>query len=71
MVACHGQGQREGEVTHVITDRLEDLSKLLRRMGERDGAFLIRHRHREGATHPVSRDLRDGLGISVPTRDFR
>ena len=39
MIACHGKVQREGDVTHVITDRLEDLSELLRSVGERDEAF--------------------------------
>ena len=34
MLACHGRVQREGEVVHVITDRLEDLSELLRSVGE-------------------------------------
>ena len=36
MIACHGRVQREGEVTHVITDRLEDLSKELRSFGQLD-----------------------------------
>jgi len=38
MLACHGRVQREGEVVHVVADRLEDLSGLLRGVGERDGA---------------------------------
>ena len=38
MLACHGRVQREGAVTHVITDRLEDLSDLLRSVGKRDHA---------------------------------
>ena len=71
MVACHGRVQREGEVTHVITDRLEDLSELLRSVGERDEAFPIRHGRGDGATHPGARDPRDSPGIKVPTRDFR
>ena len=36
MVACHGRVQKEGGVTHVITERLEDLSGLLRQVGDRD-----------------------------------
>jgi error-prone DNA polymerase len=71
MIACHGRVQREGEVTHVITDRLEDLSELLRSVGERDEAVPIRHGRGDGATHPGARDLRDEPGIRVPTRDFR
>ena len=38
MLACHSRVQREGEVVHVVADRLEDLSGLLRSVGERDGA---------------------------------
>ncbi len=39
MIACHGRVQREGEVIHVITERLEDLSDLLRSVGDRDEPF--------------------------------
>jgi len=36
MLACHGKVQREGDVLHVIADRLEDLSGLLRSVGDRE-----------------------------------
>ena len=36
MLACHGRVQHEGGVTHVITDRLEDLTPLLRQVADRD-----------------------------------
>ena len=55
MFACHGRVQREGEVIHVIADRLEDLSDLLGRVGD----------FQEGPGIP------SGCGIKVPTRDFR
>jgi len=58
MLACHGRVQREGEVTHVITDRLEDLSDLLRSVGERDEAFPIQLGRGDGATHPAGQDPR-------------
>jgi error-prone DNA polymerase len=35
MIACHGRVQREGEVIHVVTERLEDLSPMLRDVGRR------------------------------------
>ncbi len=35
MLACHGKVQREGEVIHVVADRLEDLSVLLRSVADR------------------------------------
>jgi error-prone DNA polymerase len=60
MVACHGRVQREGEVTHVITDRLEDLSDLLRAVGEMESAFPLRHGRGDGGTHPGAPDPRDG-----------
>ena len=40
MLACHGRVQREGEVIHVIADRLEDLSGLLRSVGEREETLI-------------------------------
>ena len=69
MLACHGRVQREGEVVHVITDRLQDLSGLLHSMGERDHAG-------SAPDGPTGRTLdapefRTGSGIRVPTRDFR
>ncbi len=38
MLACHGRVQRKGRVVHVIADRLEDLTGLLRGVGTRDAA---------------------------------
>ncbi len=58
MIACHGRVQREGEVTHVITDRLEDLSELLRSVGERDEAFPIQRGGGDAVTHPAAPDPR-------------
>jgi len=66
MIACHGRVQREGEVVHVITDRLEDLSDLLRSVGERDGSGLD-SRAACGVNVPNARPS----SIKVPTRDFR
>jgi hypothetical protein len=67
MIACHGRVQREGEVIHVITERLEDLSDMLRSIGERDEPFPIKYGRGDGATHPGTRDPRDGTG-RVPGR---
>ena len=33
MIAVHGTLQREGEVIHIVTDRLEDLTPLLHQVG--------------------------------------
>ena len=73
MIACHGRVQREGEVIHVVTDHLEDLSHLLRSVGERDEPFPIRHGRVDGATHPAGRDPRTGPGAALdgaPARDI-
>jgi error-prone DNA polymerase len=56
MLAGHGRVQREGEIIHVIADRLEDLSDLLDRVGA------------PAENPPVRGDPR---GLKVATRDFR
>ncbi len=85
MIACHGKVQREGEVVHVVADRLTDLSDMLRSVGRR--TFAPRTGRGDEARHggtPDPRetrfrpprdiyvpDLRNETGIKVPTRDFR
>ena len=64
MIACHGRVQREGEVIHVVTDHLEDLSELLRSVGEYHEPFPIVHGRGDGATHPAGRDPRTGPGVT-------
>ena len=71
MIACHGRVQREGEVIHVVTDRLEDLSDSLRSVGERDEPFPITHGRGDGATHPAGRDPRSGPGAGPGGRPVR
>jgi len=63
MLACYGRVQREGEVVHVVTDRLEDLSDLLRRIGERDQAFPLQYDRGDGVTHPAAPDPRRQAGV--------
>ncbi|NPD70135.1 error-prone DNA polymerase (plasmid) [Lichenicola cladoniae] len=71
MIACHGKVQREGEVIHVVTDRLDDLSDLLWSVGDQDGAFPIRHGQGDVVTHPATRDPRDGPGAGPGGRPIR
>jgi error-prone DNA polymerase len=76
MLACRGRVQREGEVTHVIANRLEDLSGLLQGVEERDAAAPLGPLEPTGLGGRPARDiyipdLRLGSGIKVPTRDFR
>ena len=68
MLVCHGRLQREGNVIHVVSDRLEDATALLRSIGEADD-LAIRYGRGDGATHPVRHDPRNS--IRVPSRDFR
>ena len=71
MIACHGKVQREGDVIHVVTDRLEDLSDLLRSVGDRDEPFPLTHGRGDGATHPGAPDKRDGPGAGPGGRPVR
>jgi len=58
MVAIKGTLQREGDVIHVIADRLEDMTPLLHSVGARD--FPHRPNPGDGATRG-GRDVRDGM----------
>ena len=60
MIACHGKVQKESGVIHVITDRLTDLSGLLRDVGERDDPV---HSPPAAATKPAT--------AAAPTRAAR
>ncbi len=60
LVACHGRVQRTGEVVHLVADRLEDLTPMLRGL-ERGAASSDDAHGRDRGTPP----------IKVPTRDFR
>ncbi|NPD66648.1 error-prone DNA polymerase [Lichenicola cladoniae] len=71
MIACHGKVQREGEVVHVVTDHLEDLSQLLRSVGDQDDPFPIEHGRGDVVTHPAARDPRDGPGAGPGGRKIR
>jgi len=62
MLACHGRVQREGAVIHVITDRIEDLSGLLRSVGEREETLAVRSGRCDEARHGVGSDP-GGCGV--------
>ncbi|MBU6496886.1 MAG: error-prone DNA polymerase [Rhodospirillales bacterium] len=65
MLACHGRLQREGEVVHIIAERLEDLSDLLHDIGRRGTPLPVPHGRGDEAVHPAGADLR------VRARNFR
>ncbi|WP_419728992.1 error-prone DNA polymerase [Lichenicola sp.] len=71
MIACHGKLQREGDVTHVVTDRLEDLTPLLRSVGNQDTPFPLQHGRGDAVTHPGAADPRDGPGAGPGGRPVR
>ena len=56
---------------HVITDRLEDLSDLLRSVGDRDESFPVTYGRGDGAMHPGAKDPRDGPGAGPRGRSVR
>jgi error-prone DNA polymerase len=61
MIAVRGRIQREGEVVHIVTYRLIDLSAELATVGSRDGAFPLSHGRGDQVTHaggsPTPREL--------------
>jgi error-prone DNA polymerase len=65
MIGVKGTLQKEGDVIHIITDRLEDMTDLLRSVGDRD--FPHRHGPGDGATHGSS-DRRKGQAQDAPLR---
>jgi error-prone DNA polymerase len=71
MIGAHGKLQREGEVIHVVAERLTDFADLLRSVGQRDQPFPIVHGRGDEATHPGAPDSRERAGIKVASRNFR
>jgi error-prone DNA polymerase len=64
MLGVLGRVQKQGEVIHLMAERLEDLSGLLASAGARDQPS---HKPRD----IYMRDLRLDSGIRVPARDSR
>jgi error-prone DNA polymerase len=74
LISCRGRVQREGEVIHIVTEQLVDLSDLLRGIGRRDKAFALKTGRGDEAKHggsPDPRGVRRARDIIVPIRDFR
>ncbi|MGZ8326573.1 MAG: error-prone DNA polymerase [Allosphingosinicella sp.] len=70
MIAVKGQMQKEGEVIHVVADRLEDLTPLLHRVGAMD--FPHRYAPADGGkgVPPDPRKAKAAGVIKVKSRDF-
>jgi error-prone DNA polymerase len=58
MMGCRGMVQHQGGVTHVIAERLTDLTPMLRRVGEIDHAFPLTTGRGGEAKHGGSPDQR-------------
>ncbi|WP_243450964.1 error-prone DNA polymerase [Sphingosinicella sp. CPCC 101087] len=78
MIGIEGRVQKEGDVIHVIADRLEDESFLLRAVGDRefphrtgpgDGAKGGGPDHRQRGPLPL-KPYRKAEGIRIKSRDF-
>jgi error-prone DNA polymerase len=73
MMGVRGQVQREGEVIHLIAQRLDDLSPMLASLGARaDVASVYRMARADGATSGGGPDSRDGQRshLGKPARDI-
>lgn len=63
MMAAHGRVQREGDVVHLVTQRITDVSADLASVGRRDETFPLPHGRGD--------QLRSRGSIRVISRDFR
>ena len=77
MTACNGRVQRAGDVIHVVAERLDGLSNLLRTIGDREEGLPVPHGRADGATHSGSQyageaGFADGHRerLRAATRDF-
>src|SRR5690606_23053478 len=66
MMGVRGRVQREGDVIHVVAQRLDDMSGLLASVGEReDVATVYRVSRADVAKHGMGPDPRDPAGRSL------
>ncbi|MBY3060364.1 error-prone DNA polymerase [Rhizobium leguminosarum] len=71
MIAVRGRIQREGEVVHLVAQRLMDLSAELASVGERDSAFPLPHGRGDEFHHGApAPDPRERAPKGLRTRDI-
>jgi error-prone DNA polymerase len=71
MIAVRGRIQREGEVVHLVAQRLVDLSAELATFGSRDAAFPLSHGRGDQVTHAGGGpDPREHPPKGLRTRDI-
>ena len=70
MIAVRGRIQREGEVVHLVAQRLVDLSAELATVGNRDTVFPLPHGRGDHVTNAGGPDPRDLPPTGLRTRDI-
>jgi error-prone DNA polymerase len=66
LLRAEGKLQREGEVIHVVVDRLVDLTAELATLGERHEPLPLDHGRGDGVTHPGGPER----PLKIRSRDF-
>ena len=70
MLGVNGRIQREGDVVHLVAQRLFDFSRDLSSLGERDGAFPLQKGRGDEFSRGGGPDSRDNPKPGVPARDI-
>jgi len=70
MMAINGKIQREGEVVHLVAQRLFDLSPNLAGIGATEGEFRLPHGRGDQVKHGGGPDPRDNPKAAVQARDI-
>jgi error-prone DNA polymerase len=70
LLGCEGEVQRVGEVIHLVAHRVFDLSHLLRRVGDREEAFVAPSGRGDEAKHGGSADQRETNALGRRPRDI-
>lgn len=70
MIAVYGRVQREGEVVHLVAQRLTNLSAELASVGERDGEFPLPHGRGDEVHHGSTPDPRGPQSKGLRPRDI-
>ena len=70
MMGIHGKIQREGEVVHLVAQRLFDFSGDLSSLGERDSDFPVPHGRGDQVRHGSGPDQRENPRPAMPVREI-
>ena len=70
MMAIKGKIQREGDVVHLVANRLTDLSSELASVGDRDAEFPLPHGRGDEFHHSIPAADPRSVPKGMKTRDF-